>query len=212
MRMGHERILGFANFSRGNNPPREQWKRPAQRTPEEAEQAFARFGAYIDHIRSLPGVQFVTASQLPQLYPDRARSEGVSLEEITTLASTMHRPDFAGLDDMEIHGKMLSPADQFDILTRAVAQRIEQRGEASRDGSITPANLLGPDAAAKESAVHPPVSWPAFRDAVLDARDELRVNHRIPSRVFIGTEAVSPGDFLVGLSAVWLGLQRAALS
>src|SRR2546425_13039917 len=69
----HKEFWDGVNFRRGANPPREQWKPPPQRPSEETESAFQRFAEYIDHIRSISGVQFVTASDLPELYPYAAR-------------------------------------------------------------------------------------------------------------------------------------------
>jgi hypothetical protein len=199
-----------ANFAHGNNPPRSQWKLPAQRDHEQSEQAYARFGAYLDYIRAIPGVRFVTASQLPALYPDRARNEAASDDQITEIAARMLRPDFSGLDDVEIDDKVYSPADQFDLLTRAVAAEIDKKNAAgATDGRIAAEALLGPDAAPPaESDERGPVPWAAFGAAVLDVRDYLRVNHRIPPRVFIGTDAVAPADFLVGLGTAWLDSRR----
>ena len=73
------------NFSKGANPPREQWKAPPQLPAEQTEQAFGRFAKYVDHIKSL-GVRFVTASELPAIYADRVRSEGLSESELLGLA------------------------------------------------------------------------------------------------------------------------------
>jgi hypothetical protein len=61
----HREFWDGVNFRRGANPPREQWKPPTQRTAEETEGAFNRFGEYIDYIKSISGVRFVTASDLP---------------------------------------------------------------------------------------------------------------------------------------------------
>jgi len=61
------------NFSRGANPPPEQWKEPPQRPAAETEAAFQRFGQYLDHLYSLTNVGFVTASDLPMLKPGPVR-------------------------------------------------------------------------------------------------------------------------------------------
>ena len=65
----HREFWDGVNFRRGSNPPREQWKAPPQRTTAETDGAFQRFGEYIDHIRSIPDVRFVTARDLPDVYP-----------------------------------------------------------------------------------------------------------------------------------------------
>src|SRR5438094_2287055 len=72
----HQEFWDGVNFRRGANPPRERWTPPPQRPPAETDAAFARFARYIDHIRAVPGVRFVTASELPALYADPTRSVG----------------------------------------------------------------------------------------------------------------------------------------
>ena len=200
-----------ANFTRGANPPPEQWKLPKQRTHEEAERAFARFGQYIDHIRALPGARFVTASDLPTLYPDELRKTGATVAEVSELAAAMIKPDFKGLDDVTLNGKAFSPADQFELLAVAVGERIESPQRAANDKRLVAESLLGPDSPppAEPASVRDPVPWPAFRAAVLDVRDYLRVNHRVPPRVFIGPDAVSPAEFTVGLAAALTEYERA---
>src|SRR3954451_16200149 len=74
----HQQFWDGVNFSRGTNPPRAEWKAPPQRTSEETEGAFQRFGEYVNHIRAIPGVRFVTAEDLIGLYPDLAHKQGVT--------------------------------------------------------------------------------------------------------------------------------------
>ena len=88
----HQKFWDGVNFSRGANPPREQWKVPPQLPAEQTEQAFSRFAKYIDHIKSL-GVRFVTASELPAIYADRVRSEGLTEAELLGLASEPGRSE-----------------------------------------------------------------------------------------------------------------------
>src|SRR5205807_7902574 len=148
-----------ANFMRGANPPRERWKLPKQRTHEEAERAFERFGNYIDHMRSQPGVRFVTASDLPMLYPDELHKSGATEAELAQIAAAMLKDDFHGLDDVTIGSKVFSPADQFELLALAVAGRIDG-AKPPHEGNWTAVSLLGPDAAPPQepAAVRGPVS------------------------------------------------------
>src|SRR5215203_7318712 len=67
----HREFWDAVNFSRGANPPREDWKAPGQRSAAETEAAYTRFAAYIDFQRVLPGVRHVTAADLPAIYHDR---------------------------------------------------------------------------------------------------------------------------------------------
>lgn len=188
-----------ANFRRGKNPPREQWVLPRQRPGSETDQAFARFGKYIDFIHALPNVQFITASQLPTLYPDLVRTQETTADQLKQLALRIH--DSEGIDDLELAGRIYSPADQFALLAAGLGRALDKQ---SKEPLIAP-SLLGPDGEPPaEAAGLEPVSWPAFRAAILDVRDYLRVNHRIPARVFIGNQPVSPADFLVGMGAAYL--------
>jgi hypothetical protein len=200
-----------ANFRRGANPPREQWKLPAQRPKEQSEQAFTRFAAYIDHIRSLPGVRFVTASELPGMYPDALRTQGATEADVRDLAAAILAPDFKGLDDVTLGGKVFSPADQFEVLTLATADLIDHPSPTLPPRAVPLESLLGPDSSPPQEPAEPrePIAWPAFRRSVLDARDYVRVNHRVPPRVFIGNDATSPGDFLIGLASAYAHHQQA---
>src|SRR5213075_3363258 len=107
----HQEFWDGVNFRRGANPPREQWKPPPQRPPEETEAAFIRFAEYIDHIRSIPGVRFVTASDLPDLYPDPTRTRGASEEDYNELVSRLADAKAGAVDFQVISGRAYSPAD-----------------------------------------------------------------------------------------------------
>lgn len=59
----HQRFWDAVNFSRGANPPREEWKVLPQRPAEQTEQAFERFAKYIDHVKwTASGVDIQTGS------------------------------------------------------------------------------------------------------------------------------------------------------
>ena len=196
----HQQFWDFVNFRRGKNPPREQWQAPPQRPAAETEAAFERFGAYLDHMRASPGVRFVTASQLPKLYPDSTRTEHVSESEARELAKRLAADDSPGIDFQGIGQKAYSPAEQFSLLGDALARAIH--GDATDTPPLSiPAPLLGPDGAPPTATDRPdPIPWPAFRDAALDAQDFVHEQHRIPARVFIGPDPVPPADFLVAMA------------
>lgn len=196
----HEQFWDAVNFRYGANPPREQWKAPPQRPAEQTEQAFARFARYIDHIKSL-GVRFVTNEELPAIYADRLRTEGLTQSELTQAAKSIADGRCAGVDYRMIGGKAISPADLFELLTVAVGGLIDGKQVAF---PLPARGILGPDSRpGRDAQSGQTVSWPAMRDATLDVRDYLQVNRRVPPRVFIGADYVSPADFLQGLAAVW---------
>jgi len=195
----HQEFWDGVNFRRGANPPREQWKPPPQRPSEETEAAFKRFSEYIDHIHAIPGMHFVTAGDLPSIYPDLARISGSGakdLEQITSrlLASTN------GIDYQLIENRAYSAADQFELLTTAVGELAAGR---QTQFPLKLKGLLGPDNLPPVGTSPKHVDWPALRDTTLDVLDFIQSQHRVPARVFIGAEGVSPADFLIALAQVW---------
>ena len=196
----HTQFWDGVNFARGANPPREAWRPPPQRSKEETDSAFKRFGDYVDFISSLPGVRWITASDLPGLYPDRARSSGATEADLNALASQLVKEASTGLDFRRIGDRAFSVAEQFELLAIAL--------DASLDGRpvvfpLRPSVLFGPDTATAPHPTLTTLTMPAFRAALRDARGFVEKEHRIPARVFVGSELVPPADFLVAMAAVW---------
>ena len=196
----HKEFWDGVNFRRGANPPREQWKPPPQRSPQETEAAFNRFAEYIDHIRSLSGVRFVTASDLAGLYPDPVRLEGASEAELNEIARRLADAGTTGVDFQLIGDRAYSVADQFELLAAAVGELIEGRPPRF---PLRAAGLLGPDAPPPTAAAQTHLNWFAFRDSSRDVLDFLKTNRRVPSRVFVGADALPPADFLIALASAY---------
>jgi acylphosphatase len=193
----HQQFWDGVNFRRGANPPREEWKAPPQLTAEQTEQAFLRFEKYIDHIKSL-GVRFVTASELPAIYADRVRSEGLTETELVGLAKRLTDPKTAGVNYQVLEGKAVSPADQLELLSMAMGDLIDGK---TVKYPLAARGVLGPDSAPGSAGEGGQmIAWPAFRDAAMDVRDYLRAHGRVPARVFIGADCVTPADFLGALA------------
>jgi hypothetical protein len=201
----HEQFWDFVNFRRGANPPREQWKAPPQRPAAETAAAFKRFGNYLDHMQSSPGVRFVTASQLPRLYPDPTRTGPVSESDIRELARRLSATDSPGIDFQLIGSKAFSPAEQFSLIADSLAHAIREQKTTGAASFSIPAPLLGPDGEPPATSDrHGPIPWPAFRDAALDAQDFVHQQHRVPARVFIGPDPMPPADFLAAMAKALL--------
>ncbi len=204
----HEQFWDGVNFAKGRNPPREEWKAPPQLPPEETEAAFQRFAQYLDFLKALPGARFVTAEDLPQIYRDTVRTDGATREELDELARRIVGEDTAiaqSADLQVINDKVFSLADQFGLLAGAVSDFIA--GKALSFPRAAP-TLLGPDGAPPPSRRENGISWPAFRDSVVDVADFLAREKRIPARVFIGADPVPPIDYLAALAAAYLGFRQ----
>jgi len=196
----HQQFWDGVNFSRGANPPREAWRPPLQRTTEETEGAFQRFGDYLDHLRALPGVRFVTASDLPAIYPDSVRNEGATREELAEVAQRILKREAPGVDFQSIGGKSFSLADQFELLALAVGEQLDGRKPKF---PLVSRGLLGPDNSPPITTKDQRITWPAFRAAARDVRQFVQTQQRVPARIFIGADAVSPADFLTALAFVY---------
>ena len=193
----HQEFWDGFNFRHGANPPREDWKPPGQLPPAETDAAFERFGQYINYIQATPGVRFISATNLPPLYPDRLRSTGATAADVETICARVQRPNIAGFDYLEWDGKSFSVADQFELATTAVRDLIT---DGSIHFPIRTAVLAGPDNPPPTGSTNSQVAWRAFRDSALDVYSYLQTHHRIPARVFIGADEVAPVDFLPALA------------
>jgi hypothetical protein len=200
----HREFWDGVNFSRGANPPREQWKPPRQRTAEETESAFQRFGQYVDHISGIPGVRWITATDLPALYPDPVQTAGSTDSDVDAIAAGIAAQKARGLDYQRFGARIYSLAEQFDLLTQAIASRMYSSSADIRYRSL---RLLGPESAAP-AAESKTVSWLAFRDTVRDVREYIQSHRAVPPRVFVGPDSVSPGAFLVALAEAWQRLRK----
>ena len=195
----HREFWDGVNFARGANPPREQWKPPPQRTAEETKAAFQRFAEYVDHIRAIAGVRWVTASDLPALYPDLVRTEGASEGDLDEFARRICANSAAGVDYQRLGPRVYSVADQFELLTLAVNELIAGRTVRF---PLKVSGLFGPDAP-PPAAGGTNLNWLAFRDTARDGLGFIQTERRIPARIFIGADPVAPADFLVALATAW---------
>jgi hypothetical protein len=193
----HREFWDAVNFTRGANPPREDWKAPRQLARAETEAAFTRFAAYIDFQRSLPGVRHVTATDLPTIYHNRIAEQGADRAAVKDIASRVSRE--VALD--VVHdgaGRALSPADQFALIISFLADAIETGALASR---LDVPRLTGPVEVPRQSSAAD-LPWAAFRDAAVEAAREMRTRAHVPARVFVGATPTAPADFLRAAASV----------
>jgi hypothetical protein len=184
------------NFKRGANPPREEWKRPGTRPPAETEQAFKDFEQYVRFMKDLPGVRFATATELMNIYDDAAMRRSFSAADLVQLA----RPLQEEVAFQRFDGVALSSADVFGLFTSALASFADGHG-VPRESRIT--RLYGPSrpyVTPSGSTQSSQFAWSAFAAAVRDTRDFCTKTGRIPDEIWIGSENLSPADYLATLT------------
>jgi hypothetical protein len=195
----HKEFWDAVNFRNGANPPREQWKLPPAKTPEETRSAYEVFESYVRFIKRFPEVQFITASEAAKVYRDKARRRSFSLAELKEMARAVtNAVSFQSREDYS-----LSAGEVFAVLNDYVAARVAGRDPGRielRDGPFGPAEQ-GPDAPRAPSAAVT-ADRSQFSRTALDVADSLRRQGRLPSTVWLGSVAVSPESYLVALARV----------
>lgn len=195
----HREFWDAVNFARGRNPPPNQWRLPPTKSEAEIAKGYRDFEAYITFIKSMPGVSFVTASELTKYYTDVGATKEFSPSELLTMARSVQRE----ISFQQIGEVSLSGADLFSLLNSAVASYIE-------GGKVEPPvrlneMLYGPARSfvpAVNSKRPSQVGWDAFAAAVGDAQSYCRQRGRIPDEIWIGVDNISPQDYLATLASV----------
>lgn len=192
----HARFWDAVNFSDGANPPREAWQEPAVRPAAETEQAFADFERFIAFVKAQPGVRFVTASELLNLYADGALTRDFGRDDLLAVARAVQREQTFLRRD----GYALSVADMFSLLVQATAA-FGARGTLPSSLRLQaldgPADVFTPATASGEAAI----PWEAFVRAAADVERFARDRKRVPAEVWVGAENLSPSDYLAMLGA-----------
>jgi peptidoglycan/xylan/chitin deacetylase (PgdA/CDA1 family) len=184
------------NFRRGANPERADWKQPGTRPAAETEAAFHDFEQYVRFIKEQSGVRFATATDLKALYDDTASARAFAPADLQGLARSLQKE----ITFQKFDRYALSSADVFGLLTDAMAAFIDGHGFptgtkiAALDG---PVRVFRPATGGSRSSSF---RWTAFAGAVRDTAAFCRTNHRVPDEVWIGSENLSPADFLATLS------------
>ncbi|HEX4951582.1 MAG TPA: polysaccharide deacetylase family protein [Blastocatellia bacterium] len=189
----HQEFWDGVNFSRGANPPRNEWKLPKTRTGEETEKAFRDFEEYVKFIKVQKGVRYVTANELKELYPERTFLPRITGDFRTSISEAVQNE----IAFVQTGGVILSAAETFSLLTKLFqAMYLDDRGP------VRPESLLGPTRAFVYDAAHPrptKVSGAAFAQAVRDVAAFCQHQGRVPNEVWIGSKSISPQDYLATL-------------
>ena len=191
----HQEFWDGVNFSRGANPERKDWKLPKTRTREETEKAFKDFEEYAKFIQAQAGVRYVTANELKMLYADHTAMQRITGDYRFVIAEAVQQE----ITFLQAGSFSLSAAEIFSLLTKVfLADHLDWRG------AVRPQSLSGPTRAFVYDAAHPrpvKVSGAAFAQAVRDVAAFCQSQKRVPNEVWIGSQAISPQDYLATLGA-----------
>lgn len=164
-----------ANFAKGAYRERNQWQRPRRRTAEDSERCYGILRAYVEHAKSVPGVRFVTAHDLLQLYQspvppsvDRARIAAHLAGHETFLVT---------------EPGALSPADMLLALL-----------------GLPPRFVDGPAARSQSAVKRATIPRALFERGKADAASFIRTERRLPAAVWFGSEKLSLADFAATLA------------
>jgi hypothetical protein len=176
------------NFSRGANPPRDQWKPAKLRTKEDSERCYRIFNAYIDHLKKIPGARFVTTMDLLSLYEPAVAGvpDGARAKQLLRKSITWHDSWSAA----ELAAAALGAAKP------GVGAPVARRESTYRGSTIPRGN---------------------FEQALRDVQSFIRTEGRLPAEAWLGDDTLSIGDFVATAtgadgSASAVPVQRATLA
>jgi hypothetical protein len=191
----HKEFWDGVNFRRGENPPREQWKLPPTKTPEESRAAYELFESYVRFMKRFDDVRFITASEAAGLYGDKARGRSFSRDELKAIVAAVE-PEVT----FQRHGKLtLAPSEILALLTDAF---LAQLGKGDKTAIALTGTPDGPTSAPPSFAGPVATDWSQFTRTAGDVSDYVRRHARVPSTVWLGSTGVPPEAYLVALARV----------
>lgn len=177
------------NFGSGANPPPDAWRQAPVRPADERRQGLAYFAAYLRHVRQTADVEILTGRQVTGLFPDLALDRSYSAEEVAAYTA------FAdGGVGFAVDGEIaLSPAELLYLTAATLDAQASGRSEEHR-----PPVLDGPTRRTVSSL---PAGTALETRALLGAATDLlhftAAHRRLPDRVHLGVDWLSPADFLL---------------
>jgi hypothetical protein len=191
----HKEFWDGVNFRKGANPPREQWRLPPMKTPEESGRAYELFENYIHFMTRFKDVQFVTASQAAALYSDSARRRTFSMAELKSIAATVGTE----IEFQKVGDVTLAPAEVLALLNDTLLSRLGQGDKTAITLRGTPDGPSSPPPPMTEPVT---TEWSQFMRTAADVAVSLRRQDRVPSTIWLGSTGVSPESYLAALAKV----------
>ena len=163
------------NFAKGASRERSEWVRPKARTKEDSERTFEVLAGFVRHIRKQPGVQFVTARELPQLHQSPM---GGTVSRETIARHLVDRIAF-----LETTDTVLSPAEMLQVLL-----------------GMKPREVEGPTMRRTSTYGGSEIPRATFDRAKKDAASFILKEGRLPAEAWLGVEFLSIADFAATLA------------
>jgi hypothetical protein len=190
----HRQFWDGVNFSHGANPPRSEWKLPPMKPPEEQEQAFKAFEAFLDHIAHQAGVQLVTAREIPALYPDRVYASPLTRADVRAIAESFQKR----LSYVDLGTRIVSAAEGLSALSQFVA-----KGDGdSRPDKVELEFAYGPASMPQRFITEGTFRWDAIRQAAQELTEITHQTKQLPTIVWVAGQPLRPEDFAATLANV----------
>lgn len=189
----HRQFWDGVNFSHGANPPRSEWKLPPTKSPEEQEQAFKAFEAFLDHIVHRAGIQLVTARELPALYPDRVYAGPLTRADVRTIAESFQKR----LSYVDLGTRIVSAAEGLS----ALAQFVANSNGSARGDKVAVEFAFGPASTPQRFVTEGTFRWEAIRQAAQELIDITQQTKQLPSVVWVAGQPLRPEDFAATIAS-----------
>jgi hypothetical protein len=185
----HKEFWDGVNFRHGANPPRDQWKLPRQKSPEETEAAFREFEDYMRFIHRFEDVRFITASDAAKMWRDQAHDHTFTPNGIRQMAANFGQV----ISFQRVGEASFSPSELFGLIVGQLAASLNR---VQLDRFRLSCSPLGPTNEAPALKAPITVSADEFRSAISNSIAFIDRTDRIPSTVWIGSKSVPPEAFL----------------
>jgi hypothetical protein len=191
----HKEFWDAVNFRGGANPPRDEWKLPAMKSPEECRESYRRFEEFVRFMKRFDDVRFVTATEAAALYRDTAQGRQFSVNELKAIAAAVGDDiTFQRYDDYA-----LAPSEVLALLNDVLLLHQDKRDRKPFEVRGTPD---GPSSAPPQYSAPQTISNDQFVRTAVDVSDYMRRHGRVPSAIWIGGKAVPPEAYLSTLARV----------
>jgi hypothetical protein len=195
----HQQFWDGVNFRNGANPPREEWRPPPAKTPEESRVAYQTFEQYIRFMKRFADVQFITATEAAKLYRDKAQGHRFTPAELKAIAASV-------TDSISFQTRKddaLAASEIFLLLNEYVSQKSAGH---TPDALVLDRTPYGPSEAFVTSFKSVTTDASQFSRTAADVADLVRKHGRIPTAVWLGSIPVSPEIYLRALAEVTIAL------